>query len=626
MEVFNEIRERLEKVSEIMELSSCELDVLLKHEKISSAKLLVNGKKYDAWRIIHNNALGPGKGGIRFHPDVSEDEVMSLSFWMSLKTALLGLPLGGAKGGVKVNPKELNSEELEELSRAYAKAFAEVIGANKDIPAPDVYTNSQIMAWILDEYEKIKGHSELGVITGKPVELGGLVLRGDATSKGGFIVLKEFLKRVENIGNNENDNEISSEVRESESIKNEGESSLIEESSQKAQKLEDTKINKYNKQDLKIAIQGFGNAGMHVAKMLYSEGFKINSVSDSKGGIYSEEGLDVEKVIEVKKEKGSVQDFESDDKISNSELLELDVDLLILAALENQITSENADNVKAKYILELANGPVSHDADKKLHEKGIVVIPDILANAGGVVVSYFEWLQNKIGNILEEDYLSKKLEDKMIKSFNEVWDLYEENKDKLDMRGAAYVIALKRILEGERLRGRLKKKNIEHIEEIDWSGNAVAKHPKEKLKEKMFPHKVSVVIPRGKDGKFVLCRRAKDQEPFPGVWCCAVGGKALAGESEENAALREMKEEIGKEFEIVKVTSVKYDEDDYKGLFGVFTTKEPISHNELDLDPKEIQYTKEFLIEEIEKMVEENPEEFAPTFREIIKEFVKEID
>ena len=405
--VFEQIKKRLEKLSKFMNLNDKQINLLLSHKKNSHAILEVNGKNYEAWRIMHSNALGPGKGGIRFHPGVSEDEVKSLSFWMSLKTSLLGIPLGGAKGGIIVNPKELSEKELEELSREFVRKFHEVIGADKDIPAPDVYTTSQTMAYMLDEFEKIKQRHEPGMITGKPLELGGLKLRADSTSKGGFIVLKELLEKTGK-----------------------------------------------NKQDIKIAIQGFGNAGLNIAKMLYDDGFKINAVSDSKGGIVSD-SLDVNEIIKVKQEKGSVQEVENAQKISNSELLELDTDLLILAALENQITIENAENIKAKYILELANGPISTDADEILFKKGITILPDILANAGGVLVSYFEWAQNKIGNILDENLLKSKLNNMMINAFDNVYNLHSENKEELSMRDAAYVIALKRILEAERLRGNL---------------------------------------------------------------------------------------------------------------------------------------------------------------------------
>ncbi len=237
-EVFESIQKSLEKVSKFMNLNEKEKNLLLNHENIRRAVLEVDKKKYNAWRIIHNNALGPGKGGIRFHPDVSEDEVKALSFWMSLKTSLLGLPYGGAKGGVKVDVKNMNEKDIEKISREYIRAFHESLGENKDVPAPDVYTNSKIMAWMLDEFEKIKGKHEPAMITGKPVELGGIAMRGDATSKGGLIVLKEFLKKMGN-------------------------------------------------KNLKIVIQGFGNAGSYIALMLYEEGFKIIGASDSKGGIFN---------------------------------------------------------------------------------------------------------------------------------------------------------------------------------------------------------------------------------------------------------------------------------------------------------------------------------------------------
>ncbi len=401
--VFENIKKRLDLVSKEIKLSDKELDILLNHKKISHTELAVNGKKYPAWRIIHNNSLGPGKGGIRYHPDVSEEEVKALSFWMSMKNSLAGLPYGGAKGGVKVNPKKLDEKEIELLSRAYITAFSDVLGQDIDIPAPDVYTNAQIMAYMLDEFEKIKGKHEPGMITGKPLELQGIKLREDATSKGGFIVLKELLKKIK-------------------------------------------------KSNVSVAIQGFGNAGMFVAKMLFSEGNKVVAVSDSKGGIFDNNGLNIDEVVKTKIEKRTVIEFDAE-KISNEQLLELDVDVLVLAALENQITETNADNIKAKYILELANGPITFEADQILHKKNIVVIPDILANSGGVTVSYFEWCQNRTGNILDENYLKEKLDFMMKTAFNKVYDLFSKND--FDMRQAAYIIAIKRILAAEKLRGNL---------------------------------------------------------------------------------------------------------------------------------------------------------------------------
>ena len=408
MSTFDSIKNNLEKVSTYINLTDSEKKLLLNHKKINKTNLDVDGKEYEALRIIHNDALGPGKGGIRFHPDVSEDEVKSLSFWMSLKTSLAGLPYGGAKGGIKINPKELSEQELEKVSRAYIQAFHEYIGEDVDVPAPDVYTNPKIMGWMLDEYEKIKGKHEPGVITGKPIELGGCVIRGDATSKGGKIILDLFLK----------------------------------------------KMNKDPK-ETSVVIQGFGNAGMNIAKMLHEDGYNIIAISDSKGAIFSKEGINIEKAIEIKKEKSSVINYEEAQQISNKELLEIETDVLILAALENQITSENAADIKAKYILELANGPVTSEADDILHEKGIAVIPDILANAGGVIVSYCEWVQNKTGHIFSRDYMENILKEKITQAFNKTYELYEKE-EKFTMRNAAYIIAIKRILNAEKARGNLR--------------------------------------------------------------------------------------------------------------------------------------------------------------------------
>jgi len=407
MSVFENAKSNLEKVSGYMKLSDKEMNLLLSHKAVRKAKLRVRGKEYDAWRIVHNDALGPSKGGIRFHPKVSEDEVKSLSFWMSFKTSLAGLPYGGAKGGVKINPKELDQKTLEEVSRAYMKAFHEFMGQDKDIPAPDVYTNAQIMGWMLDEFEKIKGKHEPGFITGKPIELGGSELRADATSKGGKIILDLLMEKL-------------------------------------GRKIDETTV----------AIQGFGNAGMNIAKMLHDEGYDIIAVSDSKGGILNKQGLDIEKAMKTKQEEKTVVKYDDAEQISNEQILELDVDVLVLAALENQITKENAGSVRAGIILELANGPVTSGADDILHEKDVIVVPDILANAGGVVVSYEEWAQNRTGNILSMEYLEKVLQDRMVNAFNRTYDLYK-SEESFTMRNAAYVLAAKRILSAERYRGRL---------------------------------------------------------------------------------------------------------------------------------------------------------------------------
>jgi glutamate dehydrogenase/leucine dehydrogenase len=404
--MFEDNIKRLEEVQKIAGFSDAEIELMKSHTQITEKELEVDGVTYPAWRIVHNRALGPGKGGIRFHPDASIDEVKSLSFWMSLKNSLVGLPMGGGKGAVKIDGKNSSPELLEKVSRAYAREFASVIGEKKDIPAPDMYTNGQIMAWMLDEYEKVVGHCAPGVITGKPIELGGIKLRADSTSKGGVIVFGELSKFYD-----------------------------LDKSAT-------------------VAVQGFGNAGYHVARMLSADGYKVVAVSDSQGGIYKEDGLDIEAVAQTKEAMGSVTSSVECDRVTNGELLELDVDVMFLAAMENQITDKNADQIKAKHIIELANGPITLDADKILNDKGVVIVPDILANAGGVLVSYFEWCQNLSGGLFDERYLANKLEDMMTDSFSRVYNV--ANEKKISLRQAAYVVAMKRILVAEKLRGNIK--------------------------------------------------------------------------------------------------------------------------------------------------------------------------
>ncbi len=408
MSVFDNVIKRFEDLKEVINLKDEDLKYLLEPKLVSYSELEVDGQKFPAWRIVSNRALGPGKGGIRFHPEVSEDEVKSLAFWMSLKNSLLDLPYGGAKGGVKFNPKEHDVKFLEKVSRKYIDAFYKALGQDKDIPAPDVYTNPQTMSWMLDQYEKNVGHHEPGMITGKPVELGGIALRSDSTAKGAYLVTLEMVKTL--------------------GLKEKG---------------------------LTVAIQGFGNAGLNVAKMLYADGFKIVAANDSRGGVYNEEGIDINELVKFKEEFGIVSAFSDYKAISNDELLELDVDVLILSALENQITEKNADKIKAKQIIEIANGPINYEADKVLFNKGITVVPDILANAGGVLVSYFEWSQNRTGNILDQNYLAGLLNERMIKSWHNVYNKHLELDKKIDLRKAAYIIALERIIKAEKLRGNL---------------------------------------------------------------------------------------------------------------------------------------------------------------------------
>ena len=352
-------------------------------------------KFFRAYRVQYDNSRGPYKGGIRFHPQVDLEEIKALASLMAIKSAVVDIPMGGAKGGVSINPKELSKKEIENLSRGWARVFVDVIGPNKDVPAPDVYTNAQIMDWIEDEYSQIIGKKTPAVITGKSIKNGGSLGRDKATGLGSFYVFENLLSKLK-LGNN-----------------------------------------------LKIAVQGFGNAGGVFIDYAVQNGYKIVAVSDSKGGVYNKDGLDIERLKVHKKENGSVQNFGALKNISNEKLLELDVDVLVLAALENQITKENANDIKAKLILEIANGPITKGADKILEQKEIVVCPDVLTNAGGVVVSYFEWSQNIKNEKWTEKDVNIKLKEKMIKAFNEVWNMSKEYE--VNLRMSAYIVALQKL-------------------------------------------------------------------------------------------------------------------------------------------------------------------------------------
>lgn len=374
-----------------------------KPERVFEHTIKVGNKKFKAFRCQHNSARGPCKGGIRYHPNVSVDEVKALAVGMSLKCAVANIPYGGAKGGVACNPKKMSWKELETLSRGYARAFAKKIGRWVDIPAPDVNTNAQVMAWILDEYEKIIGRHDPAVITGKPVELGGSLGRDKATSLGGYVVLREALKSL---------------------------------------KLKPGTV----------AVQGFGSVGSWLAEILHKlKQYTVVAVSDSKGGVYNAKGLDVDKVMEHKKKTGSVINFPGSEELDPGKLLELPVDVLAPAALENVITKENADNVKAKLVLEMANGPTTPEADKILEKKGVHVIPDILANAGGVTVSYFEWAQNLTGYYWSLYEVNQKLEKQMVRAWKDVFETAK--KHKCSYRTAANILALQRIAKAMELRG-----------------------------------------------------------------------------------------------------------------------------------------------------------------------------
>ncbi len=367
-------------------------------------------KTFIGFRVLYNDARGPGKGGIRFHPEESLDTVKALSAWMTWKTSLANIPFGGAKGGVICNPKELNEAELESLSRNYIRAICREIGPDVDVPAPDVYTTPQIMAWMMDEYSNLVGKQEFGMITGKPTEVWGSEGRFDSTAMGGMYVLREAAK-----------------------------------------------LKKLNLKNAKIAIQGFGNAGrfaFEIAEKL--SGSKVVAVSDSSGGIYSKGGIDYEKLVKAKTAGGNVQAYKEADKITNEELLELDVDVIIPAALENQITEKNADKIKAKIVLELANGPVTPGADRMLFEKGILDMPDFLVNSGGVIVSYFEWTQNRQGYYWKENEVYSRLDEIVTRSFNDVMNTqkeYLEKKVKISPRTAAYIVAVGRVAKAMKIRG-----------------------------------------------------------------------------------------------------------------------------------------------------------------------------
>lgn len=371
-------------------------------KKDSGELIFLNG-----YRVQYNDALGPTKGGIRFHPEVNLEEVNTLSFLMTLKCSLAGLPFGGAKGGVAIDPYTLSKAELERLSRGYIREVHNFIGPDIDIPAPDVNTDEQVMAWMVDEYSKIKGKFIPAVITGKPLELGGSLGRNISTSLGGCFILKKLLEILD-----------------------------------------------INQKDLRIAIQGFGNVGSNMAKILDEWGYKIVAVSDQNKGFYNEEGLNIKKILHSQDKKGFLpDDFEGVNIISNEKLLTLDCDILVPAAVCCQINKENADKVKASIVLEMANDPILIEADSILFSKGIKVVPDILANSGGVIVSYFEWIQNSSNDYWTEKKVFKKLEEKITKAFLDVWE--ESQKNNLGLRISAHKLAIQRILTAEKLRGNL---------------------------------------------------------------------------------------------------------------------------------------------------------------------------
>jgi len=417
--LFKEASRRLENALKHAEVSEDTMEILKYPKSSIKASIPVRMdsgelRVFEGYRVRYNDNRGPGKGGIRFHPNVNLDEVTSLAFWMTFKCAVMDIPFGGAKGGITVDPKNLSRFELERLSRGYIDAIADMIGPDKDIPAPDVYTNAMIMGWMMDQYSIIKRKFSPAVITGKPISAGGSLGRNSATAMGAFFVLKKVLPDL---------------------------------------KLKPGKTT--------VAIQGFGNAGSIIAELLHKDGFKVLAVSDSQGAIFSDKGLDIPSIKDHKEKsrkleamycEGSVCSIDANHKtLTNEELLELDVDILFPAALENQITEKNADKIKARYIFEVANGPISPEADEILEKKGIQVFPDILVNAGGVTVSYFEWTQNRMGYYWSEEEVNDKLKHKMEKETGYIWNIAKEKS--ISLRTAAYVHALNRIDESVHTRG-----------------------------------------------------------------------------------------------------------------------------------------------------------------------------
>lgn len=412
-DLFLSAAKQLEETAKLLNLDKNILEILKEPKRILEVSIPVKMdsgeiKVFKGFRVQYNDALGPFKGGIRYSPEVNISEVKALSAWMTWKCAVVGIPLGGGKGGIIVDAKKLSKSELEKLSRGYVQAFADFIGPQKDIPAPDMYTTPQIMAWMMDEFSRIKGYNVLGVVTGKPLEIGGIKGRGHATSNGGIFVLEKALEKL--------------------------------------------KMGK----KIKIAIQGFGNAGSYAAQTLENMGYEIIAVSDSKGGITISQKsycLDIKNIIKFKKETGSVVGFAGTKTISNEELLRIDTDALIPAAMEDVITKKNAEQIKAKLIIELANGPVSPEADKILEKKGIIVMPDILSNAGGVIVSYFELVQNLQNYYWTEKENIEKLKRIIESAFDKIWAKKLELN--ISARMAAYAIAVERVAAAEKLRRNL---------------------------------------------------------------------------------------------------------------------------------------------------------------------------
>ncbi|MBP7808435.1 MAG: Glu/Leu/Phe/Val dehydrogenase [Bacteroidia bacterium] len=408
--MFEAVLARLDVAAKLMNLSDDVKTILknpLKQVKVSLPVMMDNGKVevFEGYRVVHSVAIGPSKGGIRYAMDVNQDEVMALAAWMSFKCAVANLPYGGAKGGIKCDPRAMSVGELERLSRAYAKSMKDVFGVNKDIPAPDMGTSGREMAWILDEFNKITGEDSPGVITGKPIAIGGSLGRDAATGRG---VMVNSLAALKKMG--------------------------------------------LNPKDVTAVVQGFGNVGSHSARLLNEKGVKIVGIGDHTASYYNEKGIDIRAALEFSaKNKNTLKGFTGATEIAHDQLLLSKCDLLVPAALQNVINEEYAKKIQAKLIVEGANGPTMPEADHVLNERKIIVVPDILANSGGVTVSYFEWVQNKAGYYWTEEEVNNKHDHKMEIAFSNVWNNAE--KFKTSMRIAAYITALQKIEQGVKLKG-----------------------------------------------------------------------------------------------------------------------------------------------------------------------------
>ena len=408
LNVWQMAQRQLDDIAEIIGLDESIHGYLREPKRILTVSVPVRmdsgeHRVFEGYRVQHNLSRGPGKGGIRYHPDVTLDEVKALAMWMSWKCALVNIPFGGAKGGVVCDPKAMSDQELENLTRRFTSEISIFIGPERDIPAPDVYTTPQIMAWIMDTYSMQHGYSIPGVVTGKPIAIGGSLGRDKATARGCLNVVDEAMKEL-NI-----------------------------------------------ERPARVSIQGFGNAGLHAAELFNAEGYRIVAVSDSRGGVANPKGLDVQKLIAWKGEQGTVVGFGGGSAISNKDVLEYDCEVLVPAALEKVITEENAPRIKAKIVAEAANGPTLPEADDILHDRGIMVLPDILANAGGVTVSYFEWVQNLQELFWEEQAVNERLRRIMERSFRDT--LEHARRLKVNMRRGAYAVAVGRVAQATKLRG-----------------------------------------------------------------------------------------------------------------------------------------------------------------------------